>query len=211
MGLTMRRLLIGIAASVAALSWCGGVLAFGSRAKSFEQRYLERNCAWCHGPSFQGFTSAPRLAGQKAGYIERQITDFQAHARDNPLSRHVMWGAARPISPEVAGEIAAYLSSLDAEAANDGHEELVEKGRAIYQVGDGAQNVPSCVVCHGPQGQGTGAIPRIGGLSYEYLKRRLERWGEGYHASAAFPMPAVAGQLSDYEIDAIASYLSFEK
>jgi cytochrome c553 len=120
-----------------------------------------------------------------------------------------MWGAAGTVGPEIARELGLYLSTLSAEAAADGHRELEERGRALYQEGNAGANVPSCVVCHGPEAQGVGAIPRLGGLSYRYLTRRLDQWGEGYHASAVFPMPAVANQLSADEIDAIASYLSF--
>jgi hypothetical protein len=53
-------------------------------------------------------------------------------------------------------------------------------------------------------GMATSAI----GLSYSYLKKRLEQWGEGFHA-AAEPMPQVASKLSLNEIEALASYLSF--
>jgi hypothetical protein len=48
----------------------------------------------------------------------------------------------------------------------------------------------------------------LGGLAYSYLKRRLEQWGEGFHA-AAEPMPNIANKLSPNEIEALASYLSF--
>jgi len=177
--------------------------------KGFGQVFVDNNCSWCHGPSLQGFTTAPRLAGQTAAYIESQILSFKTHSRDNPLARQVMWGAARTVTPEVARELALYLSGLDAEAARDGLSELVDQGRSVYANGNSGANVPSCAVCHGPEGQGAGAIPRIGGLSYRYVKRQLEEWGQGYHASAAFPMPAVARQLSAGDIDAIASYLSF--
>ncbi len=51
-------------------------------------------------------------------------------------------------------------------------------------------------------------IPRLAGLSYAYLKRRLGQWKEGYHP-AAKPMPRVARSLSDVQIEALASYLSF--
>jgi cytochrome c553 len=196
-------------ALLALASTTATALAFDFERKSFEQNFAEMNCAWCHGPSLQGFTTAPRLAGQKAAYIESQLLNFKTHTRDNPLSEQVMWGAAGTVSQEVAHELGAYLSTLDADAANDGKRELEERGRAIYQVGNAASNIPSCVVCHGPEAQGTGAIPRLGGLSYRYLQRRLGQWGEGYHASAVFPMPAVASQLSADDIDAIASYLSF--
>lgn len=197
--------LIAIAASSSA------VLAFEFRSKSPGQRFADRNCSWCHGPSFQGFTVAPRLAGQKAGYIERQLRDLKTHARDNPKSEEQMWGPAGNTADQGIHEVAEYLETLEPEPANDGIRDLEDRGRNVYEVGDGAANVPSCVVCHGPQGQGTGAIPRIGGLSYPYLVRRLEQWGEGYHASAAFPMPAVASQIAPGDIQAIASYLSFIK
>jgi cytochrome c553 len=49
----------------------------------------------------------------------------------------------------------------------------------------------------------------LGGLSYYYLKRRLEQWGEGYHATALPPMPEIASKLSAGDVEALASYLSF--
>jgi len=184
-------------------------MAFDREHKSLGQTFADTNCSWCHGPSLQGFTTAPRLAGQKAEYIQSQLLSLKSHKRDNPLARQVMWGPAGTVTPEVARELGAYFSSLDAEAANDGRRELAGQGQGIYQNGSAGANIPSCAVCHGPDGQGAGAIPRIGGLSYAYVKRQLEQWGQGYHASAAFPMPAVARQLSAADIDAIASYLSF--
>jgi cytochrome c553 len=179
--------------------------------KSQEERFADRHCAWCHGPSLQGYTTAPRLAGQTAEYLEAQMLNFQTHSRDNPLSQQVMWGAATSVPPSFARDLSVYMATLEPEPANDGRSELEEEGRALFQNGNSAANVPSCVVCHGPEGQGVGKIPRLGGLSYPYLERRLSQWGEGYHASAMFPMPTVASKLSDGEIAALASYLSFVK
>jgi cytochrome c553 len=48
-------------------------------------------------------------------------------------------------------------------------------------------------------------------LAYTYLKRRLEQWGEGFHAAAGPPMPGIASKLSQNQIEALASYLSFVK
>ena len=33
---------------------------------------MVRNCTWCHGGSAQGYSPAPRLAGQRAPYIFQQ-------------------------------------------------------------------------------------------------------------------------------------------
>jgi len=168
-----------------------------------------RNCTWCHGSSAQGFTVAPRLAGQKARYIEKQLLSFRHHVRDNPFSEQYMWGAAENVGPNAARYLAVYFSTLFPKPANDGYGELAVMGKAIYEEGIPDSNIVSCAVCHGPNAEGIRQIPRLGGLSYSYLKRRLNQWGQGYHAAAEAPMPRIASELSPDVIEALASYLSF--
>jgi cytochrome c553 len=148
------------------------------------------------------------LAGQQPQYTESQLLSFSAHIRDNPLSQQYMWGAVANLSPDVSRDLAIYFSTLPPKAANDGDPQLIAEGRAIYEQGIPDANVVSCLVCHGPNAEGIGDIPRLGGLAFSYLKRRLEQWGEGFHA-AAEPMPRIARTLSPDEIAALASYLSF--
>jgi cytochrome c553 len=167
-----------------------------------------RNCTWCHGTSAQGFMTAPRLAGQRDQYIENQLLSFSSHIRDNPLSMAYMWGATANLNPQTARDLANYFSTLPPKAANDGDPNLVAVGRTIYELGIPESNVVSCLVCHGPNGEGVREIPRLGGLAYSYLKRRLEQWAEGFDA-AAEPMPKIVSNLSPNEIEALASYLSF--
>jgi cytochrome c553 len=208
------KLLISTMAIVAFISFSVPSLA-GDSMIIHGQKFADRNCVWCHGPSLQGFSTAPRLAGQSSEYIVNQLYGFRTHARDNPLSRQYMWGAAaNHLSLQTAHALALYLSTLSPKAADDGYEALTTKGRMIYQEGIPDANIPSCVACHGPNAEGAaaegaGQIPRLAGLSYYYLKRRLEQWGEGYHQTAAPPMPEVASQLSANDIEALASYLSF--
>src|SRR6202166_199671 len=186
---------------------CFAASALGGRAES----PAVRNCTWCHGTSAQGYSPAPRLAGQRPQYLENQLAGFRTHARDNPLSKQYMWGAAENLSARAVHDLATYFSTLPPRAAGDGDMELVATGRTIYQEGMPDANIVACVVCHGPNAEGVGQIPRLSGLAYTYLKRRLEQWGEGYHAAAGPPMPDIAGKLSPNQIDALASYLSFIK
>jgi cytochrome c553 len=181
----------------------------------YAAKFADRNCSRCHGPSLQGFSTAPRLAGQTSQYVENQLYRFRDHRRDSPLSKLYMWGAAaNHLSSGTARNLAVHLSTLRAQPADDGHRWLAARGRSIYRDGIPEANIPSCVACHGPNtegaaAEGAGQIPRLGGLSYQYLKRRLEQWGDGYDATAARPMPEIAGKLSVNEVEALASYLSF--
>ena len=168
-----------------------------------------RNCTWCHGGSAQGYGTAPRLAGQRAAYIEKQLASFREHSRDAPFSRQYMWGAAANLSRERMRRLARYFSSLPPQPAADGDRALIAAGRAIYQLGIPDSNIVACVACHGPDAEGVRDIPRLGGLAYSYLKRRLEQWKQGYHSALARPMPDIAGRLAPHQIDALASYLSF--
>ena len=170
-----------------------------------------RNCTWCHGASAQGYAPAPRLAGQKSAYVEHQIMSLRSHRRDNPFSKMYMWDAAANVSPQAARNLAIYFSTLGPKAANDGDRQLVAVGRTIFLEGVPDSNVVACVACHGPRAQGVREIPRLAGLSYSYLQKRLAQWREGYDAAAPFPMPHVASKLSSQQIDALASYLSFVK
>jgi cytochrome c553 len=181
-------------------SWATGLLAVQSR-----------NCTWCHGESAQGYGPAPRLAGQSTLYIENQLLSFRSHTRDNPFSKQYMWGAAANLSPGAVRNLANYFSTLSPKVADDGDKQKAVAGRALYEDGNPDANTVACAVCHGPNAQGIRDIPRLGGLSYYYLKRRLVQWGEGYHGAAKSPMPQVASKLSANQIEALASYLSFVK
>ena len=170
-----------------------------------------RNCTWCHGTGAQGYTVAPRLAGQRPQYIMSQIRSFREHARDNPFSKQYMWSAVAALDPHTARDLADYFATIPPKAANDGDSALASRGRTIYLEGIPEANIVSCYACHGPNAEGVRDIPRLGGLAYFYLKGRLEQWGQGYHSGTESPMPMVASYLGPAEIEALASYLSFVK
>lgn len=168
-----------------------------------------RNCTWCHGTSAQGYTVAPRLAGQRPAYIESQIRSFREHTRDNPFSKQYMWEAVAALDPLAARDLAVYFTSIPPKPANDGDPTLMTKGKAIYMDGIPEANIASCYACHGPNAEGVREIPRLGGLAHFYMKARLAQWGQGYHSGTGTPMPIVARTLGPDEIEALASYLSF--
>jgi cytochrome c553 len=207
----MKRIVFASALLKAALlTWALPLLVASlGPALAWEEASLVRNCIWCHGTSGQGYTVAPRLAGQRPLYIASQIRSFRDHTRDDPLSKQYMWSAVAALGPNAARDLAAYFATIPPRPANDGDQALAARGRTIYMEGIAEANVAACYACHGPNAEGIREIPRLGGLSRFYLKARLQQWGQGYHSVVGSPMPIVARFLAPDEIEELASYLSF--
>ena len=78
--------------------------------KLFEQGVPERNiapCASCHGAGAEGRSIFPRLAGQHAPYLARQLIVIQKQLRTSPI----MHGIIKDLTPDEIGAVAAYLQS----------------------------------------------------------------------------------------------------
>lgn len=68
-------------------------------------------CVSCHGPQARGAQMLPRLAGQHATYIERQLQAFIKRARTN--DRYKMHMVAKGLTAEDIRAVAYFLSGLD--------------------------------------------------------------------------------------------------
>jgi cytochrome c553 len=76
----------------------------------FEQGVPERGiaaCASCHGSDAGGRSIFPRLAGQHAPYLVRQLEVIQAQLRKSPI----MHGIIRDLKPDEIKAVAEYLQS----------------------------------------------------------------------------------------------------
>lgn len=65
-------------------------------------------CAACHGADAHGNGIFPRLAGQHAQYIVKQLHAIQTQTRQSP----VMHGIIKKLTPAQMNAVAAYLQSL---------------------------------------------------------------------------------------------------
>jgi cytochrome c553 len=64
-------------------------------------------CATCHGDNGEGVADFPRLAGQHAKYVAKQLTYIQTLTRAAP----VMHGIVKDLTPEEMQAVAAYVQS----------------------------------------------------------------------------------------------------
>lgn len=72
------------------------------------------SCVDCHGPAGHDVRPTyPRLDGQAADYLVRQLELFQNEQRGGSSRRHLMHHVAPRLTPEQIRDVAAYYASLD--------------------------------------------------------------------------------------------------
>ncbi len=172
-------------------------------------------CGDCHG--FDGNSedpSFPRLAGQYAGYIFKQVTDFQKGRRANHAD---MTGKVPTISSEQdIKDIGAYFAAqkIKGSLANQ-NKDVVAVGEKLFREGNAKTGVYGCVNCHGEKGKGKSEVvttfPVIGGQHRDYLVKQLKAFRDGSRGNdPAGMMVGVVKKITDEEIEAVAEYLSVQ-
>ena len=165
-------------------------------------------CQECHGETGLGTAEHyPKLAGQSAAYIRKQLGDFHAGARKS----EIMNAMAANLSPQNMADIAAWFSSAPRWSGEQYN--FSAAGQAIFLNGDLLRALPSCASCHGEKGagsdQGPTPVPAIGGQHESYLANQLHAWkADDRKNSPGDVMNDIARRLSEAEIDALAGYLS---
>lgn len=174
-------------------------------------------CMACHGPD--GNSPAPmfpKIAGQDANYIVRQIDAFQSGARVDPL----MTAQAANLNSTDIADLAAYFSSQRPNAGQPGDPKQMAAGEQLYRKGRFGSFVIACVGCHGLNGEGSLSVqaiigettavnaPRLGGQHATYIEKQLKafRGGERKTDVAAI-MQRIAAGMTDDEITAVATFI----
>ena len=165
-------------------------------------------CAACHSADGNSMLPAfPKLAGQHAEYIAKQLADFKAGTRTDPT----MTGMAAPLSEQDVADLAAYYASNTGSIGSAADAEKAALGQKIFQGGDKAKGISACMACHGPSGAGNpGAkFPALGGQHTAYVIKALKDFRSGTRANdPAKMMRDVAAKMSDSDIEAVAEYIA---
>jgi cytochrome c553 len=179
-------------------------------------------CAGCHGDEGQGSTAQsttlgeqgifPRLAGQPAAYLYRQLWSF-AHG----------WRMSTAMPPLADGlteadwtDIAVHLEHLTAvgyppppAVPND----VVDLGRSVATAGRPDRGVSSCIRCHGPSGVGVAPyFPALIGQNARYIVAQIIAFRGGQRRNAMLRlMDPVSHGLEAQEIEAVAGYFARQR
>jgi cytochrome c553 len=162
-------------------------------------------CAQCH--AFNGVSDAsgafPRLAGQSAFYLAGQLRDFASNVRASAIMSPI----AKALSPDDIADVTAYFAGVNApflplKAPNAA---LVKRGEELAKAG-GPERL-HCDNCHGPGGSGEPpVIPYLEGQYAHYIAFTLQMWQEGFRKNSPDAMEAIAKNLDDQDILAVAAY-----
>ena len=166
-------------------------------------------CQGCHGEFGHSTVGLiPKLAGQYAKYIEKQVRDYQAGTR----THQIMNAMAGTINEESdLADIAAYFarqSKMKGDGSGDN-----KLGKNLFLHGDNTKMRLACVNCHGVNGKGPdpriSMFPVIGGQHKDYLRKQLVDFRDGTRTNSPRGiMNIVAKSLTDAEIEALAEYIS---
>lgn len=162
-------------------------------------------CVGCHGAAGNStITQNPKLAGQHAEYVRKQLVDFTTPQRNNP----VMSAISKSLTDADMKNLAAYLDKQAPKPGAAKNKDTVEFGKKIYRAGIAEKNVPACAGCHGASGAGIPAqFARLGGQHQDYTAAQLMAFRSGARKNSE-QMAAIAKRMSDDEIQAVSDYMA---
>ncbi|MCL9776479.1 c-type cytochrome [Vibrio methylphosphonaticus] len=201
----MKKLALILSLVASCSVWAEGNIEAG-KAKSL-------TCVACHGTDGNSqLTIYPKIAGQHAKYIEKQLKDLKlgmTSAGKQGRYDPVMGGMAMPLSEEDMADLAAYYASMPI-SANSTPENVVEQGKTLYTAGDAERGITACIACHGPRGNGTelSGFPKISGQHAEYIQAQLEKFRSGDRNNDMNAMMRdIAKKLNDEDIATLSKYV----
>jgi cytochrome c553 len=215
MTLTIRTVWILLAMAGASVAVAKGDPAAGATKAA--------TCLACHGANGNSVTPAwPKLAGQNAAYIARQLKLFHDGVR-RPLPSDtnglLMPPMAATLSVQDMEDVAAYYS-LQTPAGGEADPEIYLAGQKLYRGGDRQRNIPACAACHGPLGAGNpgAGYPALRTQHAEYTVKQLglyrdklrytlnEKGGSGGGENAEI-MQTIVSRLNDTDLKSLAAYI----
>jgi cytochrome c553 len=161
-------------------------------------------CRGCHRAGAVGRVngSYPRLAGQHATVLIKQMTDIRAGRRDNPKMEPFIDDHA-VLSPLEIADLAAYIAALPIPDSNGkGPGTDLALGKRLF--------LKDCATCHGDSGEGKAQkfYPMVAAQHYLYLLREEHFIHDGSRRNANPDMIKAIRSYSDADMEAVADFLS---
>ncbi len=166
---------------------------------------VQGKCFICHGAEGESSSPVfPRLAGQHAAYVARQLADYKSGKRVSSTMKPMV----EDLEADDFKALGAYFESRPTHLHKVDDAELAQMGRFIYLRGNPYSGVAACATCHGPKGHGTEQLPRLAGQHAQYTENQLKAFNKRERTTDNAVMQAVAGKLTELELKAVSAYLA---
>lgn len=191
-------------ASAAALGTVALLAALPAQAGA--EDIAAAQCVACHGEGGNSVVPTfPKLAGQQADYLAKQLTEFLGGKRKSDA----MAPAVAAIKSGDVPALAAYYAGQKAAPGKVENAALVAAGRKLYDDGNEASGVPACAGCHMEKGQGNERNPRVAGQHQAYAIQQMKDFKAGTRNNdKGRVMRVVAERMTESEMQAVAEYLA---
>jgi len=195
--------LISLAVLMALAGGAGNVMAANVAAGKAKSAV----CAGCHGvDGNNAVPTFPKLAGQDARYLAKQLADFKSGARKDPS----MLGMVAGLTQKDMENLGAYYASQKASlGVASGDAATLKKAERLYRGGDAKSGISACMSCHGPSGHGIPPrFPAVSGQHATYAQKQLLDFKAGSRSNDSEVMTRIAFRMSEAEIKAVSEYMA---
>ena len=169
------------------------------------EELVQGKCFICHGSAGESSSPVfPRLAGQNAAYVARQLADYKSGKRKSSAMQPMV----EDLSPDDIQALGAYFASRPTIGHEVADPDLAQMGRFIFLRGNPYSGVASCATCHGSNGHGTETLPRLAGQHAQYTENQLKQFNTRERTNDNAVMHGIASKLTELELKAVASYIS---
>jgi cytochrome c553 len=192
-----------------AVLWLAAWFAAAGAAQAADearvQEIVQGKCFICHGAEGESSSPVfPRLAGQHAAYVARQLADYQSGRRKNDTMRQMV----EDLSPADFAALGRYFESRTPIAHGQDDPEFAQVGRFVFLRGNPYSGIPACASCHGANGHGTDQLPRLAGQHAAYIEGQLKRFGSRARTNDNAIMHSIASKLTELEAKAVSAYIA---
>ena len=188
-----------------AASLLGAAGAFAQADEARAKKIAGGSCFLCHGEQGESTSEVfPRLAGQHAAYVAKQLAAFQNGQRKSST----MAPMVAKLTPDEMLALGRYYEkmTLPREEAKD--PQLAAMGRYIYHSGNKFSGLPACASCHGAAAEGSANLPRLATQFSGYVHNQLKSFNKRERTNDNAVMHSVADKMTELEMAAVAEYVS---
>ena len=180
-----------------------GVWAQADEARA--KKIAGGSCFLCHGERGESTSEVfPRLAGQHAEYVAKQLAAFQSGQRKSST----MASMVAKLAPDEMLALGRYYEQMSVPPEPSKNPDLAAMGRYIYQHGNKFSGVPACASCHGANGEGSASLPRLATQFSGYVHNQLKSFNTRARTNDNAVMHAVVEKMTELEMAAVAEYVS---